>query len=393
MTKSVRALLLYEDKNRCKRLRTTIFAAGAEVEEAPFDPQAAARVVKGYGIVLFSIRRPAWRFFEILRAWHDDTPETTLVVVSGRTSQADRLAALEAGVNAYLTEPVTVTELTAHVRGALRRFRARVVPLYQLSFGHTIIDLKEHLVRTGERQDHLTRTQCGILDYLAAHPNQTVPCKDLVKVLWGSDPRKGPHSLRCFIRQLRQKLEPDPANPQYLVNDPTNGYRLQIPGTYLPSIRPRRPKTMSGTHASREVSENIREMSLGRLRTAIRNNRISFPAQLPSLSCPPNAEIQWRLAALFFVHGWPCTELGRRYGLCVKYVEKLIQHWTRRAIISGYLQEIPTLDWSPNSPADFGSDSRASTLGLCVPVNERIDVDAPVVTAARSYIGVTAARQ
>jgi hypothetical protein len=79
--------------------------------------------------------------------------------------------------------------------------------------------------------------------------------------------------------------------------------------------------------------------------------------------------------------------------LCVKYIEKLIQHWTRRAISSGYLEEIPTLDWSPNSPVDFGSDSRASSLGLCVSVNARIDVEAPVVTAARSYLGVTAARQ
>lgn len=115
---------------------------------------------------------------------------------------------------------LTAAGLVVHVREALRRFRARAVPLHQLSFGHTSIDLKEHLIRTGEKQVHLTRTQCGILDYLAAHPNQTLRCKDLVKVLWGSDPRKGSHSLRCFIRQLRQKLEPDPANPQYLVSDP-----------------------------------------------------------------------------------------------------------------------------------------------------------------------------
>jgi two-component system KDP operon response regulator KdpE len=377
MTKSVRVLLLYEDKSRCNRLRTTIFAAGGDVEEAPFDPQAAACVAKGYGIVLFSIRRPAWRFFEILRTWLEETPETTLVVVSGRTSQAARLAALEAGVNAYLTEPVAAAELAAHVRRASHRFQA-VVPLYQLSFGHITIDLKEHLIRTDEKQVHLTRTQCGILDYLAAHPNQTVPCKDLVKVLWGSDPRKGSHSLRCFIRQLRQKLEPDPANPQYLVNDPTNGYRLQIPGTYLPSTRPRRPRTISSTRASREVSEHISEMSLGRLRAAIRNNRISFPSQIPSFSCHPRAAIEWRLAALFFIHGWPCTDLGPRYGLCVKYVEKLILHWTRRAIISGYLQEIPTLEWPPDSPGDSDADSRASRLGLCVSVNDRIEAEAPV---------------
>jgi two-component system, OmpR family, KDP operon response regulator KdpE len=388
MTKSVRALLLYEDNNRCKRLRTTIFGAGAEVEEEPFDPQTTARMAKGYGIVLFSIRRPEWRFFEILRTWHDHTPETTLVVVSCRTSQSDRLAALEAGASAYLTEPVTAAELAAHVREALRRFQARVVPVYQLSFGHTIVDLKEHLVRTGEKQIHLTRTQCRILEYLAAHPNQTVPCKDLVKVLWGSDPRKGSHSLRCFIRQLRQKLEPDPANPQYLVNDPTNGYRLQIPGTYVPSTRPRRPTTISRTHASREAGENIREMSLGRLRTAIRNNRISFPSQIPSFSCQPMAEIEWRLAGLFFIHGWPCADLGLRYGLCKSYVEKRILHWARRSILVGYLQKIPDLEWPGDSTVDLVPDSQAGS-GTSLPLNH---FEPRLVAAPQWLIDVTTAQ-
>lgn len=81
--KSVRTLLLYEDKRGCKLLRETTFAAGGEVEEPPFDPQAAARIAMGFSVVLFSVRQPARRFFEILRAWHDNAPETTLVLVSG----------------------------------------------------------------------------------------------------------------------------------------------------------------------------------------------------------------------------------------------------------------------------------------------------------------------
>ena len=83
-----------------------------------------------------------------------------------------------------------------------------------------------------EPADHdvrLTPTECGILEYLASHANQTVPCDELVKMLWGADPQKGVHSLRLFIRKLRQKLEPDPTHPQYLVTDPTIGYRLQVP--------------------------------------------------------------------------------------------------------------------------------------------------------------------
>jgi two-component system KDP operon response regulator KdpE len=249
-----RALLLYEDKNRCRHLRAIATCAGCEVDEARFNPEVIALAPNGYGIVLLSVRRPTWRLFEILRTWYGEEPETTLVLISGRTSRANRVAALEAGVSAYLTEPVTVAELAVYLRSALRRLRVQPVTPSQLSFGHRVVYLREHLVRTGEEQVHLTQTECGILEYLVAHPNQTVPCNDLVKSLWGSDPRKGSHSLRCFIRQLRQKLEPDPANPQYLVTDPTNGYRLQIPPASGAPTRPTRTNTKPGNRASREVT-------------------------------------------------------------------------------------------------------------------------------------------
>jgi two-component system KDP operon response regulator KdpE len=240
MTKLARALLLYEDKDRCQRLRAIAAGAGCEVDDARFNSEVTAGAAKGYDIILFSVRRPTWRLFEVLRTWYDDTPETAMVLISDRTSRANRVAALEAGVSAYMTEPVTVAELAAYLRSALRRSRVQPVTLSQLSFGRSVVYLEEHFARTGEGQVHLTPTECGILEYLAVHPNETVPCNDLVKVLWGSDPRKGSHSLRRFIRQLRQKLEPDPAIPQYLVTDPTNGYRLQIPRASGASTRPTR---------------------------------------------------------------------------------------------------------------------------------------------------------
>ena len=79
------------------------------------------------------------------------------------------------------------------------------------------------------REIRLTPTECGILEHLASHVNQTVPCSDLVKMLWGPDPQKGVHSIRRFISKLRQKLEPDPAHPRYLVTEPAIGYRLRVP--------------------------------------------------------------------------------------------------------------------------------------------------------------------
>jgi hypothetical protein len=136
-------------------------------------------------------------------------------------------------------------------------------------------------------------------------------------------------------------------------------------------------------------------MSLGRLRMAIRKNRISFPSQIPCFACQPKAHIQWRLAALFFIHGWPCTDLGPRYGLSVRYVQQLILNWARRAMILGYLEEIPAVD----GPADCvgvmaTSDPRirANGLGPPSPGAAKMGAEAPAITAARSGIAVSGAR-
>ena len=185
MTKSARALLLYEDKDRCKRLRAIATSAGCEVDDARFNPEVTARAPRGYGIILFSGRRPTWRLFEILRTWYGDAPETALVLISGPTSRANRVAALEAGVSAYMTEPVTVAELAAYLRSALRRSRVQPVTRSSLKFGQRVVYLREHLVRTGEYQVHLTQTESGILEYLAAHPNETVPLQRFGKGLVG----------------------------------------------------------------------------------------------------------------------------------------------------------------------------------------------------------------
>lgn len=229
MPKPMRALLLYGDKDRCPVLRTTLAGEGCDVDEAPFNRQAPATPAGGYGIVLFSVHRLNSRLLEVVRAWHDAAPNSTFLVVSARTASATRVAMLEAGINGYLTEPVRVAELAAHVRSTLRRFRTQDVHLNRLYYGTSVIDLNSHLIRTDERLIHLTQTECRILGHLAEHPNQTVSCGDLVKVLWGADPSKGSHSLRRFIRQLRRKLETDPANPSFLLTDATKGYRLKNP--------------------------------------------------------------------------------------------------------------------------------------------------------------------
>jgi len=90
-----------------------------------------------------------------------------------------------------------------------------------------------------------------------------------------------------------------------------------------------------------DVALNIARMSLRRLRAAVQHNQVSFPSQIPIFECQSRADIQWRVVELYFVLNWTCVELGRRYGVTMERVRQLLSTWSQRAIVLGYLQEIP----------------------------------------------------
>jgi len=236
--RSPKALLLYEQDNTCDLLRNVILSEGWRVEETKFDTQTAAMPREGYRLVVFDVERPTRRLLEVLRAWHDDVPGTLLVVIGSRTTQANRMAVLKAGVNSYLKKNGAVPDLTTRVRAVLRTFRSHDMRLRRFPFGAGIIDLEERSFRAPDRHVRLTPTECGILQHLALHMNQTVPFRELVETLWGPDPQKGVYSIRVFIRKLRKKLEPDPTHPVYLVTEPMIGYRLQAPSEPRKSTSP-----------------------------------------------------------------------------------------------------------------------------------------------------------
>jgi hypothetical protein len=91
---------------------------------------------------------------------------------------------------------------------------------------------------------------------------------------------------------------------------------------------------------------NIAQMSLRRLREAIQNNEVSFPSQVPTFFCQSRAEIQWRLVELYFVQNWSCSELGERYGVTMERARQILFNWVQRAIVLGYLQQVPALPLS-----------------------------------------------
>lgn len=100
-----------------------------------------------------------------------------------------------------------------------------------------------------------------------------------------------------------------------------------------------------------EVSVNIAQISLRRLRTAIQNQAVSFPAQVPVFECQSRPDIQWRLVELYFVRNWSCPDLGKRYGVTMERARQLISQWVQRAVVLGYLQEIPAAAAPLETPA------------------------------------------
>jgi hypothetical protein len=91
---------------------------------------------------------------------------------------------------------------------------------------------------------------------------------------------------------------------------------------------------------------NIAQWGLRRLRAAIQKNEVSFPSQVPKFECQSRADLQWRLAELYFIHNWSCPDLGRRCGVTMERARQLIFNWVQRASVLGYLQEIPTTESS-----------------------------------------------
>jgi two-component system KDP operon response regulator KdpE len=235
VTKSPSALLLYEDESNCEAIREVLIQEGFEMEEVPLDMPISPGA-RNYDLVLLDIQRLDKRVLKISPSWRDLVADTTIIAIGRRTAQINRVAVLEAGVNAYLAKPLPVPELRARARSVLRRLRSKERPVRRLPFAGGAIDLEARTVRTAGKNSHLTPIECSILEHLYANLNHTVTTDDLVKFIWGQDPHKGSHSLRGFIYHLRKKLEDDPAHPRYLITEPATGYRLEIAGDSLSSL-------------------------------------------------------------------------------------------------------------------------------------------------------------
>ena len=156
---------------------------------------------------------------------------TPIVVLSARHGEADKVGALDAGADDYVTKPFGAEELLARIRAALRRGEAVAPSSGEIARGDLVIDMDRRRVIRGRDEIRLTPKEFDLLVFLARHPDRVLTHRTILKAIWGPHSTEQPEHLRVLMAALRKKIERDPAKPRYLLTEPWVGYRFTAEGS------------------------------------------------------------------------------------------------------------------------------------------------------------------
>jgi two-component system KDP operon response regulator KdpE len=222
MSRSYGKVLIVDDESSIRRaLHNTLQGMGFDVDEASTGEGALHRLRETeYDAVLLDINMPGMGGVRACREIRRSLPRLGILMLTVRDSEEDKVAALDAGADDYITKPFNVRELAARIRAAVRRSSASYVdPDGLIRIGHLELDPARRLVRKAGEAVHLTPKEFDILRYLMAHAGLPITHVRLLHAVWGPDYGGELEYLRTFVRQLRKKLEDDPAQPAYLLTD------------------------------------------------------------------------------------------------------------------------------------------------------------------------------
>lgn len=226
----MKLLIADDDPQMVRALRITLAAHGYEVITAADGAATIAEAARTHpDIILLDLGMPRLDGVEVIHALRGWTT-APIIVVSGRTGSADKVEALDAGADDFVTKPFQVDELLARVR-ALSRRAGPASGESTVQFGDVVVDLAAKSVTRQRARVHLTPTEWRMLEHLARNPGTLVTRQDLLREIWGSEQVSDSGYLRLYMSQLRKKLEAEPAAPVHLLTEAGMGYRLVLDAT------------------------------------------------------------------------------------------------------------------------------------------------------------------
>ena len=224
-------ILVVDDDLQIRRvMRKMLAAQGYSVHDASSGEEALEMLRRGrYDLVLLDMAMPGMGGLEACRAIRAGW-DLAIIILSVRDLEKDKIGALDAGADDYVTKPFSMQELLARIRAGLRRspLAPESAPPLLETCGLQIHFAARRVI-VGGHEIRLTRTEFDLLQYLAANPNTPIPHRRLLQAVWGPDYGNEVVYLRVFINQLRKKIEPEPAKPRYILTEPCVGYQFHMP--------------------------------------------------------------------------------------------------------------------------------------------------------------------
>jgi two-component system, OmpR family, KDP operon response regulator KdpE len=229
MEKHTKVLVVEDDAGIRQSLFETLGALGFAVGEASTGEEALQRLrMVDYNVVLLDINMPGMGGMETCRRIAQQDPGLPIVVLTVRDEESDKVDALDAGADDYVTKPFQIRELTARLRSAVRRSKVGTQRTDAiLTVGGVVLDPERRRVEKLGEEIHLTPKEFEMLRFLMEQAGRPVPHQRLLTTIWGPEYGNEREYLRVLINQLRKKIEDDPARPSYILTDSHIGYRFR----------------------------------------------------------------------------------------------------------------------------------------------------------------------